>query len=198
MPDVKEAAPTAKGRVRSFLVKDRRREPRTRWSSNLVLRSWAAIVGKLLLTGEQQYRISGMYIEFENVPSPGDVSAVPSFDRDPDSGVAYYDGLALSATRDYLRVPMVAGTLESSDEELYPDGNLVTFFAQTGGVVGVHGKDFGEVNNSVVIGAALVAQRVQADATQDLVLSRFYFDSDEQQPKLDTGQVGIEWELELQ
>ena len=36
------------------------------------------------------------------------------------------------------------------------------------------------------------------DATQDLLFSSFYFDVADQQQKLNTSQVGIEWELTLQ
>lgn len=198
--DFAEKLPTARGRVRGLFVPAMAGPPRvrTRWRNNLVLRSWGGIVGRLLSTGESKYKISGMYAEFVNVASPGDAAPVPAFDRDVDSAKAYFDGLSLSANRDYLRVPLVAATLASSDEIVFPDGNLLTFFAQTSGVTGTHGKNFGEAYNSVVVGGALVAFPDQADGDQDLVLSRFYFEPDDQLPKLATGQVGLEWELELQ
>jgi hypothetical protein len=180
------------GRCGAYLVR-----PRTRWHGNLVLRSWASIVARLL-GGDVAYRVSAMYVEFANVASPGTPASVPVFDRDPPSGRPYYDGLAVSATNDYLRVPMITTSTTSSDATLYPDGNLITFFAQTSGVAGVNGKPFGEAYNSVVIGGALVAAVVESDPTQDLIFSRFYFDVSEQVPKLDSGQVGLEWELELQ
>jgi hypothetical protein len=212
---IREGMPTARGRVRAYHVphliafcpatmrmtrdlSGRMRDLKSGWTPNLVLRSWAGIVGKLLTTGESKYRISGMYVEFMNVASPGDPAPIPSYDRSYASGREYYDGLSASPSRDFLRVPLIASTLEAGDEDLFPDGNLVTFFAQTSGVVGTHGKNFGESFNSVVVGGALIAQVSQADATQDLVLSRFYFEEDDQQPKLDVGQVGLEWELELQ
>lgn len=182
-----------KGRVRGYQGE----WIKTPWVSNLVLREWGGIVGKLLTLGSNNYRISTMYLEFENVPVPNTPVSIPVFDRDPPSGVSYYNGLITSLNRDYLRVPMIAGILDSTDQILYPNGNLLTFFAQTSGVVGVHGKPFSDANNSVVFGGALVATPDVNDATQDLILSRFYFPVADQQPKLPTGQIGLEWELTL-
>lgn len=170
-------------------------KPLTGFKPNLILREWGAIVGRLLLREGTKFGISGMYIEFANDASP---VSPPSYDRGPDSGVEYYNSLSDDATLDYLRVQLVAGVLNVSDDTLYPKGNQPTFFAMTGGTTGVHGKAFSEVANSRVIGAALVATPEADDATQDLVLSRFYFDEADQIPKLATGQVGIEWQLTLQ
>lgn len=168
------------------------------WHHNQFLRSWGAIVGRLLSRQGTQYGISRMYLEFENTASPGDEVEAPGFDRNPASGRPYYDGLADSSNRDYLRVPIIASSLTSSDEELFPDGDLLTLFAQTTGLVGVHGKPFAEGSNSVVFGGALVAAPVDGDATQDLILSRFYPEVSGQIAKTANGQVGVEWEIELQ
>jgi len=173
-------------------------EPITDWKSNLVLREWAAIGAQLLASGRREYRIGTMYIEYANVALPGDPAPIPTFDRNPASGVTYYNALITNPANDYLRVPIIAAPVDTSDPVLYPKGNLVTFFAQTQGTVGVHSKPFGDVYNSTVIGAALVATPNPDDATEDLVLSRFYFDVPEQKPKLPTGQIGLEWELTLQ
>lgn len=171
---------------------------RTEFQPNLVLYEWGAIVGNLLLKQGLKFGIGGMYLEFANVASPGDPVPVPPLERDPSMGVAYYDDLATSPDTDYLRVPLVAGTLNSSDATNFPKGNSPTFFAQSTGLVGVHGKPFSDVNNSVVFGAALVAFLDQDDPTQDLVFSRFYFDVSSQQPKLATSQIGIEWPVDLE
>ncbi len=212
---VREFAAAPRGRVRGhrvedyvvpyrgpdehFLIRSGTRIPTwravTRFSPNLILREWGAIVGRLLLRQGLQYGIAGMYVEFANSGSP---VAVPSYDRETASGVAYYNSLADDATLDYLRVPLISGVLGATDAALYPNGNEPTFFAMTSGVVGVHGKAFSDVAESRVIGAALVAMPDEADATQDLVLSRYYFPEDEQIPKLATGQVGIEWAVALQ
>lgn len=170
----------------------------TDWTHNTILYEWGSIVGNLLLGKGLPYRIGGMYIEFENTASPDDPVAVPSFDRGPNSGIDYYNDLGLSSDRDYLRVPLIAGILNSTDATNFPKGNAPTFFAQTQGITGVHGKPFSDANNSKVFGGALVAFLDQADATQDLVLARFYKDPSEQQAKLPTSQVGVEWEVDLE
>lgn len=169
-------------------------EPVTKFKHNLILREWGAIVGKLLLREGPQFGIGGMYIEFANSASP---VSVPSYDRGPDSGVEYYNSLSGDSTKDYLRVQLISGVLGVSDQTTFPKGNQPTFFAMTSGTTGVHGKAYSDVANSRVIGAALVAMPDEADATQDLVFSRFYFDTDEQIPKLATGQIGVEWEVTL-
>lgn len=210
---IRDVLPQPKGRVRKHLVFPgapsaydmvRRKMlppgfmPQGSFHDNLVLYEWGAIAGPLLARQGLQYGISGMYIEFENVASPGDPVTPPALSRDADQGVTYYNGLSGSLVRDYLRIPLTATTFDSSDSIKYPKGNRLTFFAQTSGVVGVHGKTFADSSNSTVFGCALVAMLDEDDPTQDRVLSRFYFLTADQQPKLSTGQVGIEWELDLQ
>lgn len=165
------------------------------WDPNLVVYEWGAIVGKLLTVGELKYRIGGMYLEFEDVAAPGNPVSAPVFDRTRD--IEYYNNLG-SGGRDYLRVALTAATFGSSNAARYPKGNQPVFFARSQGVQGVHGTPFGYANNSVIFGAALVAFAHETDATQDLILSAYYFPTDEQQPKLATSQVGIEWELTLE
>ncbi len=171
--------------------------PATGFAHNDFLYEWGALFGNLLLRRGLNYGIGGMYIEFENTASPGDPVAPATFTRDPEEGVDYYNGLAVSADRDYLRVPLVSGTMDSSDTSLFPKGNRPTFFAQTQGVTGVHGKTFSDAANSTVFGGALVAFVDETDFTRDLVLSRFYLTVDTQQVKLATSQIGFEWRLLL-
>lgn len=182
----------------NFLIRGGTRIPMVRpvtpFKHNLILREWGAIVGRLLLR-QPEYAIAGMYVEFANSASP---VAPPAYDREPVSGIAYYNDLATDPDKDYLRVQLISGVITSSDAEAYPNGNVPTFFAMTSGLVGVHGKTFSDAADSRVIGAALVAMPDETDATRDLVLSRFYFDVENQLPKLPTGQVGIEWEVQLQ
>lgn len=168
--------------------------PSTGLKNNTVLYQWATITAKLLTAGQANYRIAGMYLEFENVASPGDAVSVPTFNRT--RTVEYYDDLAGSANKDYLRVPLTASQLLSNGEGL--DQNQMVFFARSSGIAGVHGKSFSDATNSVIFGASLVAFVDSNDATQDLLFSSFYFDVADQQPKLATSQVGIEWELTLQ
>lgn len=169
--------------------------PTTEFAHNDFLYEWGAIFANLLMRRGLNYGIGGMYIEFENVGSPGDPVSAPTFTRDADEGVDYYNGLLSSPDRDYLRVPLISTTLGNSDVLQFPKGNRPSFFAQTAGVEGVHGKTFSDSVNSTVFGGALVAFVDDTDHTRDLVLSRFYFEVDKQQVKLATSQIGFEWRL---
>ncbi len=165
------------------------------WKGNLVLYDWATITARLL-RGESAYKLGALYIEFANVASPGDPVSEPTYDRG--SPAAYYAGLSSDPAKDYLRVPLYATGLESSDESLFPGGNLLRIYARTSGVVGVHGKGFSSGDNSTVFGAALVATPEFADAEQDLVFSRWYAEESEQRLKEANGQIAVEWELTLE
>jgi len=192
-----------KGRVRSYEAPSddiSTWTPVANWSSNLVVYEWGAIAGRLLNGSGVNYSIGGMYLEFENVASAGTVVAAPTIDRT--RSISYYTGLSSSTDRDYLRVPLTATQLLSSDNTLYPHGNQCLFFARSAGTSGIHGKDFSDDTAagkvSKMFGASLVAFVDDTDYTQDLILSSFYFADALQQVKLSTSQIGIEWELTLQ
>lgn len=185
------------GRVRAHIAGQDSPElwvPATEWKDNLIVYQWATIAAKLLSSGDAKYRIGGMYLEFENVASPGDTVTAPSFDRTRD--VTYYDSLSSSSNRDYIRVPIIATQITSEGTGL--TDNKLTFFGRSSGTSGVHGKAFSSTANSTIFGASLVAYVDNTDATQDLILSSFYFSSADQQQKLSTSQIGIEWNLTLQ
>lgn len=190
----------AKGRVRAHTVFDfdatdvSSWRPVTQFKHNLVVYQWATIVAKLLATGDSRYRIGGMYLEFENTDNPGDTVSPPVFDRTRD--ISYYNSLSLSSNRDYLRVPMTAVTTSSEGSGL--TDNQLTFFARSSGIVGVHGKSFSAASNSVIFGGSLVAFVDGTDATQDLIYSSWYYDPADQQQKLPSSQIGIEWEITLE
>ena len=175
------------GQVRGF----QGTRPVTPWRPNLVMYDWATIITKLM-QGNTNYAVDMMYIEFENT---GGTPSTPSYDRG--DGIDYYTGLAGSGTRNFIRVPL-AGVNITSTGTNFPGGNKMTFFGQTQGALGNNGITFSNAVNSIVVGAALVAAPVQADYTQDLIFSRFYFDVADQIPKLTTNQIGIEWSLTLQ
>jgi hypothetical protein len=188
------AASSAAGKVRAYRVEQGQWLQQTELKPNLVVFEWAAIVSKLLTTGDSRYRIGGMYLEFENVVSPGATVSIPAYDRTRSS--AYYQALSSHASRDYLRVPLIATQLLSEGTGL--ENNQSVFFARSSGVVGVHGKPFSAANNSTVFGASLVVYPNQADASQDMVFSSYYLDPTDQQQKLASSQIGIEWRLTLQ
>lgn len=165
------------------------------WKPNTVLYSWGSIVGPLLSTAESKYRISGMYLEFENLANPADVVATPTYGREEAN--SYYQSLSTDPDRDFLRVPVSSALLSSTDDSLYPDKNAISFFALSSGTTGVHGKTFSDANNSKVFGLALVAMLDENDYTQDRILSRTYLAGSEQLIKLVSKQIVADWELQL-
>jgi hypothetical protein len=170
--------------------------PTSDWQPNMVLYDAATIWAELLRGSPdgKTWFLGGCYIEFEN--NGGAAVSPPTPTRS--GGISYYDGLLSDPDRDYLRVALTSMTKDSSDLDLYPGGNRLTVFAQTEGVVGVHGKTFSDAVSSRVYGCGIVATPVFADSTQDRVHSRFYWtDSDNQLIKLLGSQIGISWRLTL-
>lgn len=167
---------------------------------NTLMVSWGYAAAKLFGSGDRNYRINRMYIEFENVASSGDLVSVPTYDEY--DGRAYYDNLA--SPRDYLRVPLI-GTPEifiADGFENYftegADGNALRFFAQTVGTAGINGRTFSDSVNSKIFGVALVAAPEDGDRTQDVLISRGYYATDEQKLKSASGQIGVGWELKFE
>ena len=167
------------------------------YSHNAVMYDWATIVAESLRNEPdgKNYSVGGMYLEFEN--NGGAAVTPPSFDRS--GGKDYFDSLLTDPNRDYLRIGLAGSTLTSTDLTLFPRGNKLSFIAQSAGVTGVHGKTFSDSVSSRVYGGALVAMPVQADDTQDLVFSRFYFSSSGDQLIKQAGsQITLTWPLTLQ
>lgn len=136
---------------------------------NLILYSGADILAQLVSGAGAP--VNMMYLEFKNLASPGDAITPPSFDRS--GGVTYYDGLAGSPDTDFLRVPLITNPSLAASSSDY-SGNQVTFFGQSEGTAGFHGKTFGPGVNSAVFGAALVSAARIDDQSEDLVYSRVY------------------------
>ena len=151
--------------------------------SSLMLYDAATVISQLLRGAPdgKDYRIANMYVEFEN---NGGAAVTPPALVDRSEGLEYYNGLSVSLTRDYLRVPIVRTSLESSNPTLYPAGNAGYYDVHLVGgpsVVGVHGKVFQAGNQSRVYGGALVASPEPDDPAADLVVYRFYYDTAAQQ-----------------
>jgi hypothetical protein len=150
--------------------------------ANTFLYTWGHIAARCVGQGDRSYRVSTMYLEFQNGGVAGAIAA-PAFL--PEDNVEYYNGLASSPDRDYLRIPIEATptivVAPGYEGYLPPDrGNRVVFAAQTGGSAGVHGKPFSDGAGSVVFGIALVATPVLADATADIILARGYYGAGDQ------------------
>lgn len=174
--------------------------------SNQIQYSWGFIAAKQLgyrrNAERPDYHISGMYMEYENQADPETPISVASFDRS--LGLPYYNSLATSEDRDYLRVPLRLEptlTISTGFSSYFVEGqsgNQLTFFAQTSGTSGVNGKSFGASVNSKVYAAALVATPVFSDRTQDVIFARTFFDVGDQTTKEPSSQIGITWDISFE
>lgn len=176
---------------------------------NQIQYSWGFIASRQLgyrfQPNRYSYHISAMYVEFENQSAQAATAGSPvsissSFPRDTSNN--YYN--TLGGSRDFLRIPLIieptssvaAGTEATlSDLSLEQQFNKLTFFAQTAGTSGVHGKPFSHNNNSKVYAAALVAAPVFSDRTKDVIFARTVFAQNNQVSKAASSQIGITWDI---
>lgn len=175
--------------------------PRREWrwhatNPNSLVYDWGHVAARCLGLGQREYKIGGMYLEFENVLAPGDT--VPVVDVDPALGLEYFQ--ALSGNKDYLRVAL-SGTPELGIAAGFEDyfapgqtGNMLTFVARTSATAGVRGLPFSDGDRSVVYGLALVATPVPGDHGADVVFARSYFAGSQQLAKEASRQVAVTWE----
>ena len=181
----------------SYVNKDGLWLPQTEWQDNLVLYEWGNIVGNLI-AGQpdgKPYAIGGMYIEYESNNSGSAINPTPSFDRTGgvQTAPSYWENLGTN--RDYLRVKLDSAKVTTGTNSV-----TVTFTAQSAGTAGEKDTSpvtFSDAVNSRVYGCALVAYPDFSDKSQDLVLSRFYFDSSSQIDKAAGSNIGISWPITL-
>jgi len=81
---------------------------------NQIQYGWGIAAAKLMATGNAAYRISAMYIEFENVAVSSDPVTLPSYTRS--EGQEYYEGLALVSDRDFIRASLLLPAAVSVEE----------------------------------------------------------------------------------
>ena len=187
----------ALGRVQLSYAPDGTRDPSlwlpaSRVIHNTILYEWGTIAQNLFRGSPdgKNYAINGLYMEFDNSGSA--VNPVPTITRD--AGRSYYN--ALAPPRDFLRLPVIATSDETTDAVKFPEGNVAVFYFQSEGVVGVkNGLSFADTSNSRVFGGALVAIREQGDITQDLILSRFYVTGTQQVVKVVGKQIAVTWKV---
>lgn len=198
-------APQLRGRTQLWSLTHDRQTNKWIWElcggiHNDLQYTWGQAFTRLCANRSLSYLPGAIYVEFENQANPNIAVTPPTVD--PYDGLAYYQDLVGSATRDFLRIPL--GAL-SPAIQVVPgyeshfstgDGNRVVFFAQTSGNTGVHGKTFSHTANSKVFGASLVVTPVWSDWTQDLIFSRAYYASTDQAAKEASRQIGVSWELD--
>jgi len=137
--------------------------------SNIIPYQGADVLARVL-SGNVNYKAAAMLFEFENTAG---VPTIPSPQRA--EGIDYYlDDLALSLTKDYLRIPLVIPAGFSSSDSTRYNGNQATFFAITSGTAGIHGRAFDHSVDSQVYGVGLVATPTPTQSTSDLLFSRSY------------------------
>ena len=155
---------------------------------NLILYSGADVLAKLL-SGNSEYKINGMYLEFKNLADPTDPITPPTFDRT--GGRDYYDGLVSSPDTDFIRVSLASLPLLQATDVDYSN-NQITFFSISSGSTGFHGKTFSSAANSAVFGAALIATPGGSDQAQDIVYARVYSGIDKIL-KESSREIGVTW-----
>jgi hypothetical protein len=168
---------------------------------NQIQYSWGYIAAKQLGFKRQadrpDYSISALYVEFVNQANPATPVSAPAAGRD--TSISYYNNL--TGNNDFLRVPLslepALGVSQGYDENLPENqkGNQLTFFVQTSGTTGVHGKAFSHSVNSKVFAAALVATPVFSDRTKDVIFARTVFSTENQVTKEASSQIGITWDI---
>jgi hypothetical protein len=159
---------------------------------------WAYSVAKAWGQGDPSYKPGAIYFEYKNVVSSGDLVAVPTYVRT--DGLSYYNTLA--SPYDFLRIPLSSLPLisiQSGYEASFtdPEGNVLSFFAQTAEATGILGRTFSDSVNSKVFGVALVATPTWSDRTKDILIARTYFSTGQQQLKLSGSQIGVTWKIPL-
>lgn len=173
---------------------------------NQIQYSWGFIAAKQIgyrpNPERYSYNISAVYIEFENQTDPEDDISVAPFSRD--LGINYYNALVDSPNRDFLRIPLIiepAGSVSSGYEANLPTEqqlNKLTFFVQTVGTQGVHGKTFSHNaagGTSKVYAAALAAAPLYSDRTKDVIFARTMFIPSNQVTKEASSQIGLTWDI---
>lgn len=149
-----------------------------------VLRTWAVIMAKLLSNETNIGVPNRFYIEFFNITEPEDPTTTPTFEVD--DGIDYYVDLASDPCIDFVRAPVDYIKPFISDPTLFSKPNAITVFTSTTETEGIHGKPFTSGAISKIIGGAIV-HAPDDDYTNDIVLCRFYLDS-EDQPVRPSGQ----------
>jgi hypothetical protein len=174
------------GKVKIWKLFDNTRELHQE-NNNLVVYTAADVLAGLI-SGDESYKISGMYLDFKNLTSSGD--PVPT--TTPTLATKALDLRSVSNPLDIMRFALVSSpSLESTDSAKY-EKNSVTFFGATSGSLGYNGRTFSSSVNSAAYGAGLVAMPDFNDATQDILFARVALSK----LLVVTGmRIGVEWQI---
>lgn len=165
---------------------------------------WAAIAGKCIAVGDLDYRLSGMYLEYQNVAAPENPATLPDTSRSTTQ--AYYAGLASVPNRDFLRLPFATVPATSRDGAFVSHfasqtnlGNVYTCQVITTGVAGYHGTPFATAGvNSKIAGLALVAMPLPSSQAADLLFARLPLSAPEQILFSAGAQKLVRWHIAFQ
>ena len=153
---------------------------------NLVVHSGADVLAALL-AGNNDYRITYAYIEYENT-----VGAPTPLPIDRANNTAELHGM--TAPQDFLRAPLSALPMRSPTSADYT-GNQVTFHATSSSTAGtINALSFGAAANSQVIAVSLIASP-GSGFSQDVLYARHVLASPQSVTGL--GQVSVTWQTEI-
>ena len=201
---MRASSPVGEG-IYTMSLLDQGRRQRLFCRHNLWVYSWGVIAARCLGFGNSgdnlDYRVRTLFLEFENVASPGDAVAVPTISRE--EGIGYYDDLSGSLVRDYLRIPLLLRptlSIEDGYEDYISEdeGNVLRFAGDTTGMsAGRHGVVFSNALNSKIFGIGLAASPYPDDPTRDIVYARDYYEVSEQFVKPVSGVVATSYNLKF-
>jgi hypothetical protein len=119
------------------------------------------------------------YVEFCNG------GAVPPAEVAEQTLRSHFDSLKSTADRDYLRIPILAHSLEPSKEGK-PE---LTMLIAMDGITGIHGKPFSSTSGSHVYAVTIVSS--QMNDREDIFVARHHYGTAEQLPKPESGSITL-------
>lgn len=123
-----------------------------------------------ILAGQSEYKIGGVYFEYENNAGTPTIPGVSKTD-----GVDYFHNL--TSPKDFVRAPLASKPTLSTGDSLATgdavENNRAIFFSLAVADQGDNGLAFTAAADSKILTVGLVAIPVSGDRTQDLLYARF-------------------------
>jgi hypothetical protein len=151
----------------------------------LILPSASTILFQAVIpgSGASGARLDIAYLEFVNGP------AIAPPDIDP-TDIGYFDRLAATSDRDYLRCPVLSHALKNRN-----DKTVLSLSIVSDGECGFFGKPFSATAGSRIYGLTLAASR--SNKQDDILFARHYYQPEEQPEKSEIGHIMISLDLVL-